>query len=111
MTGNHIPENVDSVAARHVDVQDQQVPSPLPEFVQRLLARRGLVHFTDGLIIHEYLSQASANDCMIINNEYPMHRSRISRYQAAGVAGDLSFMHAGCHGCDFVVISTNHVGL
>ncbi len=67
----HVAEDVHAAAVRHADVEDQQLPGPLAQAIERLLAGRRLADLPHGRVLGQHLAQAGPDHRMIVCNQDP----------------------------------------
>jgi len=62
-----MPQDIDAIAARHVDVEDQQVEAILPQLFKRLFAARSFLDVRNVAVFEQVLPQSGADYGVIIN--------------------------------------------
>ena len=66
-------QDVDAAAVGHIDIEDDEVPVTLAQFLQGLRSRSRLPNFVDGPILLQIVSEAGPDHRMIIGNENAWH--------------------------------------
>jgi hypothetical protein len=68
MTGFDVPQDIESTAIRHVDVEHHQIPMPAPQLIQGLAACSGLGNGVKRAVLLQIMAEARTDHGMIIGN-------------------------------------------
>ena len=79
MRAGHVAQDVEPVAARHVDVEDQQVVTGATQRFHGLLAGIGFIHLADLRVVQQELPQSSPHDGVVVDNQDVRHTVNLQR--------------------------------
>ena len=71
----HVPQDVETAAVGHVDVEDQHVAALALQAGQDFVPRNRFVDFGCRQRVHEELAQSGAEQRVVVGDQYASHRS------------------------------------
>jgi hypothetical protein len=70
MSGLNVTQDIEPAAVGHMDVEQHQVPFLPAQYIQRLVAARGLADRVDRGIRFQELPESRSNHSVIVGDQY-----------------------------------------